>query len=71
MNRNRPPAAHITQFSSAPEQFTVKGEAPDAGQAIDFAEKLRAEKELSAYTIESGPPKILSNKAQFSIFGKR
>jgi hypothetical protein len=72
VNRNRPPDAIITQFNSAPDQFTVKGEAPDAGQAIDFAEKLRAEKELSAYQIDSGPPKILpNNKAQFSIFGKR
>jgi hypothetical protein len=72
VNRNRPPEAHITQFNSAPDQFTVKGEAPDAGQAIDFAEKLRAEKELSAYQIDSGPPKILpNNHAQFSIFGKR
>jgi hypothetical protein len=72
VNRNRPPDTHITQFNSAPEQFTVKGEAPDGGKAIDFAERLRAEKELSAYQIESGPPKILpNNHAQFSIFGKR
>lgn len=72
VNRNRPPSVIITQFNSAPDQFTVKGEAPDAGQAIDFAEKLRAEKELSAYTIESGPPKIVTGgKAQYSIFGKR
>lgn len=72
VNRNRQPDTHITQFTSSPEQFTVKGEAADAGKAIDFAEKLRAEKELSAYQIESGQPKILpNNHAQFSIFGKR
>jgi hypothetical protein len=72
VNRNRPPEVHITQIISGPDQFTVKGEAPDAGQAIDFAEKLRAEKELAAYQVESGPPKILpNNHAQFSIFGKR
>jgi hypothetical protein len=72
VNRNRPPAVIITQFISAPDQFTVKGEAPDPGQAIDFAEKLRAEKEFPGYQIDSAPPKIVSaQKAQFSIFGKR
>lgn len=72
VNRNRPPDARINQFNSAPDQFTVKGEAPDAGQAIEFAEKLRGEKELADYKFESAPPKIVSkDKAQFSIFAKR
>jgi hypothetical protein len=72
VDRNRPPDVNITQFDASPLQFVVKGEAPNAGLAIDFAEKLRAEKELSIYQIESGPPKILQNNhAQFSISGKR
>ncbi len=61
----------ITIFDHNPSQFRVEGEAASAALAIDFVEKMRAEKGLSAYTIESPPPEILtSGAAHFRIFGK-
>lgn len=61
----------ITVFEHTPAQFRVEGEAPSANQAIEFVEKLRAEKGLSAFRIESPPPSILpSGSAHFNIFGK-
>jgi hypothetical protein len=70
--RNRPSDdVKITQFDCTPAVFMVEGEALNAGQAIDFAEHLRADKDLSAFRIESGPPQILPNEhAQFRIYGK-
>ncbi len=58
-------------FDHAPLQFTVEGEAPSFNLAIEYAEKLRGEKELSDFRIEAGPPNILPNQqAHFRITGK-
>ncbi len=62
----------ITRFELAPNQIVVEGEAPDAQQAILFAEKLKAHPELADYRFESAPPVLLPNEhAQFRIFGKQ
>jgi len=59
----------ITRFECAPGQLSVEGEAPNARQAIEFAEKLK--QQLPGYRFESTPPIILPNDhAQFRIFGK-
>ena len=70
--RNRPAEeVVITLFDCTPTVFMVEGEAPTAAQAIDFAEHLRADKDLSDFRIEAGPPQILPNEhAQFRIYGK-
>ena len=61
----------LTQFDQTPTQFMVEGEAPDANQAIQFGEKLKATPGLSEFQFEASPPSILSNDhAQFRIFGK-
>ncbi|MCX6968422.1 MAG: hypothetical protein NTZ46_11725 [Verrucomicrobia bacterium] len=65
------PETRITRFDLGPGQFMVEGEAPDAQQAVEFGEKLKARPELSDFRFESGQPVILSNEhAQFRIFGK-
>jgi len=61
----------LTQFDQSPTQFMVEGEAPDANQAIQFSDKLKATPGLNEFQFEAGPPSILSNDhAQFRIFGK-
>jgi hypothetical protein len=62
----------ITVFTYKPDGFSVEGEAPSAGVAIAFSEKLKAEPELSTYRIDMpNMPTILPNeRAQFRIFGK-
>jgi len=61
----------ITRFELGHGQLTLEGEAPNAQQAIQFAEKLKASPDLAGYRFEAGPPAILSNEhAQFRIFGK-
>ncbi len=65
------PEVRITQFDESPTQFTVEGEAPDASQAIQLGEKLKAEPTLNDFSFEAGQPTILANEhAQFRIFGK-
>ncbi|MDD5350823.1 MAG: hypothetical protein PHQ12_11485 [Chthoniobacteraceae bacterium] len=62
----------ITRFELARDQIAVEGEAPDAQQAIAFAEKIKTQPELSDYRFESAPPVLLPNEhAQFRIFGKQ
>lgn len=62
----------ITRFELGRNQIIVEGEAPDAQQAILFAEKLKARTELADYRFESPPPVLLPNEhAQFRIFGKQ
>jgi hypothetical protein len=62
----------ITRFELARGQLVVEGEAPDAQQAILFAEKLKTRPELADYHFESAPPVLLPNEhAQFRIFGKQ
>jgi hypothetical protein len=62
---------HFTAFDHSPAQFMIEGEAPSANLAIDYIDKLKAEKGLEAFRIESGQPSILPNgSAHFRIFGK-
>jgi hypothetical protein len=61
----------ITEFNHLPATWTVVGEAPSYNSAIEFVQKLKAEKELDVYDIQAGQPRILENDhAQFSITGK-
>jgi hypothetical protein len=62
----------ITLFSQRLDDFTVEGEAPSAGEAIEFIDKLRQNPELQSYTFEAGPPAILQNDhAKFRVFATR
>lgn len=61
----------ITQFEHSPGELRVEGEAPDAAQAVNLEEKLKAQPALSGFQFEAGNPQILSNDhAKFSISGK-
>ncbi len=62
----------ITQFTQQLDNFTVEGEAPSAGEVIQFIDTLRDNPELRSYSIESEPPAILPNDhAKFRVFAKR
>ncbi len=68
------PAAEvrITEFDQQPNEWRVTGEAPNAGLAIDYVNRLKADPELASFTINSSPPQLLPNEsARFSIFGTR
>ncbi len=71
-HRNLPTEdVRITEFIQTAGKWTVVGEAPSANLAIDYAEKLKAEKELEAWRIASGQPTILKGEqARFSIEGQ-
>ena len=61
----------ITQFDCNPNVFMVEGEAPNATQATDYAERIRADHDLYIFRIEAGPAQILPNEhGQFRIYGK-
>jgi len=61
----------ITQFEQSPNEIRVEGEAPDAAQAVNLEEKLKAQPALTGYDFQAGNPQILSNDhAKFSISGK-
>ena len=66
------PDLHVTVFEqTAPDQFMVEGEAPNAGIAIQYMDALRNNPDLSAFHFDSGPPDILPNEhAHFRIFAK-
>lgn len=65
------PETRLTRFELAQGQLVIEGEAPDARQAIAFADALKAAPGLGAYRFEAGPPTLLPNEhAQFRIFGK-
>ncbi len=65
------PEARITRLDLNNGQLMIEGETPNAQQAIEFVEKLKACPELSDFRFESGQPLILANEhAQFRIFGK-
>ncbi len=62
----------ITRFELGRGQLTLEGEAPNAQQAIEYAEKIKKQPGLGDYHFEAGPPAILPNEhAQFRIFGKQ
>ena len=61
----------ITTYDQTPAQFMVEGEAPTAGSAIDFGDRLKNNPELKDFKFDITPPTILPNEhAQFRIFGK-
>ena len=69
---NRPNAdVKFTLLETGPAQWKVEGEAPNAGVAIDFVEKLKKEPGLKGFKVDAPPTKILPNEsAQFVIYGK-
>ncbi len=71
-HRNLPTQdVRITEFSQTGAKWTLVGEAPSANLAIEYAEKLKAEKELEEWKVISGPPAILKGEqAKFSIEGQ-
>ncbi len=71
-HRNLPTEeVRITEFIQSGGKWTVVGEAPSANLAIEYAEKLKNEKELEAWKITSAPPTILKGEqAKFSIEGQ-
>jgi hypothetical protein len=71
IHRNLPTEdVRITEFIQAAGKWTVVGEAPSANLAIEYAEKLKAAKDLEAWRINSAPPTILKGEqAKFSIEG--
>jgi len=61
----------FTEFEQAPQEWRVVGEAPSAGQAIDYLAKLKRDPDLSANQISADPPRLLPNdRAQFQVIGK-
>jgi hypothetical protein len=71
-HRNLPSdEVRIIEFIQSAGKWTIVGEAPSANLAIEYAEKLKAEKELEAWKIVSAPPAILKGEqARFSIEGR-
>jgi hypothetical protein len=71
-HRNLPSEeVRITEFIATAGKWTIVGEAPSANLAIEYAEKLKAEKELEEWKIVSAPPTILKGEqAKFSIEGQ-
>lgn len=69
-NRNNPDIL-VTGFHIDPVTWRVIGEAPSANLAIDYRDRLKEEKELGAFVIDSQQPKPLPNgREQFTITGK-
>jgi len=69
---NRPSGElKFTLIETGISQWKVEGEAPKAGDAIDFIEKLKKEPGLSAFKVEAPQPNLLPNDAaHFVIYGK-
>jgi hypothetical protein len=69
---NRPSGdLKFTLIETGLTQWKVEGEAPKAGDAIDFESKLKTEPGLSAYKIDAPQPNLLPNDAaHFVIYGK-
>lgn len=65
------PEVKFNVFDHNPSQFMIEGEAPSANVAIEYGEKLRAEKGLEDFKLDTPPPQILKDdKAKFRFFGK-
>lgn len=66
------PDVRMTRLELTPSELLLEGEAPNARQAVAFAEALKARPALEGYRFESGPPVLLPNEhAQFRILGKQ
>ncbi len=65
------PEVRITEFEQTPKSFMVTGEAPNAAQAVEFLEKMKAGDAFADFELHADPPTLLPNEhAQFRIFGK-
>lgn len=65
------PDVQITVYDQTARNLAVQGEAPNAALAYQFAEKVKANPDLRAFSFELGPPRILPNgHAQFRMEGK-
>ncbi len=61
----------LTKFTETPAQFTLEAEAPNAGVAVEFGERLKKSPGLKDFTLQINPPAILPNEhAQLRVFGK-
>ncbi len=66
-----PKDVQITVYDQSARSLSVQGEAPNAALAYQFADKVKANPGLRAFTFELGPPRILPNgHAQFRLEGK-
>lgn len=66
-----PKDVQITVYDQSARSLSVQGEAPTAALAYQFADKIKANPNLRAFTFDLGPPRILPNgHAQFRLEGK-
>ncbi len=65
------PDVRITVYDQSIKNISVQGEAPSAALAYQFAEKVKKNPGLQAFTFDLGTPRILPNDhAQFRLEGK-
>ena len=65
------PEVRITVYDQSVKNISVQGEAPSAALAYQFAEKVKKNPGLQAFTFDLGTPRILPNDhAQFRLEGK-
>ncbi|MEO5754250.1 MAG: hypothetical protein ABIR38_06050 [Chthoniobacterales bacterium] len=65
------PEVRITVYDQSSRNISVQGEAPSAALAYQFAEKVKKNPDLQAFTFTLGTPRILPNDhAQFRLEGK-
>jgi hypothetical protein len=65
------PEVRITVNDQSARNISVQGEAPSAALAYQFAEKVKKNPDLQAFTFNLGTPRILPNDhAQFRLEGK-
>ncbi|MEO8440100.1 MAG: hypothetical protein ABI540_07755 [Spartobacteria bacterium] len=65
------PEVRITVYDQSSRNISVQGEAPSAALAYQFAEKVKKNPDLQAFTFNLGTPRILPNDhAQFRLEGK-
>ena len=65
------PEVRITVYDQSARNISVQGEAPSAALAYQFAEKVKKNPGLQAFTFNLGTPRILPNDhAQFRLEGK-
>jgi hypothetical protein len=65
------PEVRITVYDQSARNISVQGEAPSAALAYQFAEKVKKNPGLQAFSFNLGTPRILPNDhAQFRLEGK-
>lgn len=65
------PEVRITVYEQSARNISIQGEAPSAGLAYQFAEKVKKNPELQAFSFNLQTPRILPNDhAQFRLEGK-